>query len=622
MDAHLEAIQSDGLGPTIHARNLFQLSAGMYDAWTCYHKEADHYFLGKDFGTHHFEFDGFVLPKGQNSDSAIEVTIHYLSFSLISKRFGEYSSKTRMMDRILEIADSVGINQQFRNLDYGTGSAAALGNFIADQIYTFALTESAGDMSGYEGQNYEPFNEPLKPNYPGGQGIRDPNRWQPLAVLEYTEKRGWNPNLKAWNRLLVNNEDIFLTPHWGEQTPFAMDERDKKIMERDGQPFTVYNDPGMPPQTGWNEAHTKAYQWNFALVSVWSNHNDPNDSTMIDISPRSMGHTRGILPQSYEEYYNFFDLKNGGTKNKPYKVNPYTKKPYAPNMVRRGDYTRVIAEYWVDGVNTYTPPGHWVKTFNAVSDHPELEKKWRGKGKELSAIEWEVKGYFALTGALHDAGISAWSVKAYYDYVRPISAIRWMADLGQSTDSLLPNFHIQGLPLIPELIEIVEENDPLSGEEGQHVGKIKLHTWRGPDYVADPATDRAHTGWILAENWWPYQQYSFATPPFAGYISGHSAFSTAAAEMLTYITGSPFFPGGICEKTFKKGDFLMFEEGPSEDITLQWATYREASDETCLSRIWGGIHPPVDDIKGRIIGERIAEKAIEFATKHYQGKVK
>ena len=46
----------------------------------------------------------------------------------------------------------------------------------------------------------------------------------------------------------------------------------------------------------------------------------------------------------------------------------------------------------------------------------------------------------------------------------------------------------------------------------------------------------------------------------------------------------------------------MFEEGPSVDVVLQWATYRDASDQCSLSRIWGGIHPPADDIPGRIIG--------------------
>ena len=42
----------------------------------------------------------------------------------------------------------------------------------------------------------------------------------------------------------------------------------------------------------------------------------------------------------------------------------------------------------------------------------------------------------------------------------------------------------------------------------------------------------------------PHQEaVEFVTPPFAGYISGHSTFSRAAAEVLTLLTGDPFFPG-------------------------------------------------------------------------------
>ena len=52
-------------------------------------------------------------------------------------------------------------------------------------------------------------------------------------------------------------------------------------------------------------------------------------------------------------------------------------------------------------------------------------------------------------------------------------------------------------------------------------------------------------------------------------------------------------------------DFLVFEEGPSVDMTLQWATYRDASDQCSLSRIWGGIHPPADDLPGALLAKRL-----------------
>ena len=99
------------------------------------------------------------------------------------------------------------------------------------------------------------------------------------------------------------------------------------------------------------------------------------------------------------------------------------------------------------------------------------------------------------------------------------------------------------------------------------------------------------------------------TPPFAAYVSGHSTFSRAAAEVLTEITGSEFFPGGLGEHFFAKEAFLEFEHGPSNDVTLQWATYRDAADEAGISRLFGGIHVACDDFAGRIMGSLIGQGA-------------
>ena len=104
------------------------------------------------------------------------------------------------------------------------------------------------------------------------------------------------------------------------------------------------------------------------------------------------------------------------------------------------------------------------------------------------------------------------------------------------------------------------------------------------------------------------------TPPFAGYVSGHSTFSRAAAEVLTALTGDPYFPGGMSNIRIPANEYLVFERGPSIDMTLQWATYRDAADQCSLSRIWGGIHPPADDIPGRRIGAEIGRDAFVLAT--------
>ncbi len=96
-----------------------------------------------------------------------------------------------------------------------------------------------------------------------------------------------------------------------------------------------------------------------------------------------------------------------------------------------------------------------------------------------------------------------------------------------------------------DLTAIIEEGDELAGLNNENVGKIKIYAWKGPDYIDDPSSDVAGVDWILGTHWWPYQRGTFVTPPFAGYVSGHSTFSRAAAEVLTALTGNEFFPGGM-----------------------------------------------------------------------------
>ena len=90
---------------------------------------------------------------------------------------------------------------------------------------------------------------------------------------------------------------------------------------------------------------------------------------------------------------------------------------------------------------------------------------------------------------------------------------------------------------------------------------------------------------------------------------------------MTALTGDAYFPGGMSGFEIAAGEFLVFEDGPTVDMTLQWATYRDASDQCSLSRIWGGIHPPIDDIPGRLMGIQIGGDAFELAAAHFRGDV-
>ena len=273
------------------------------------------------------------------------------------------------------------------------------------------------------------------------------------------------------------------------------------------------------------------------LLIQYSNLLDPTKgpgSAMINISPSTSG-----------------NRMLGTHDDQGYDVNPATGQPYADNMVRAADYGRILAEFWADGPNSETPPGHWNVLANEVADHPLFEKRIGGVGPVVDDLEWDVKLYLALNGATHDAAVAAWGTKREYDYVRPITKIRYQGTMGQSSNSELPSYHPDGLELQEGMVELItpesiapggrhrnvydnanqdsEGNFMLHFTESQLVGKVAIHAWNHEP--EDPETQLSGTDWILAQNWVPYQDDNFVTPAFAAYVSGHSTFSRASAEV-------------------------------------------------------------------------------------------
>ena len=604
----LQSIRNDLARPTVHARNLFHISAAMYDAWSVFDERSDTYFLNKENHGVFIPFKEikFIGDKNKNQEKAIS----YAAYRLLIHRYEispGYKKSKMIIDSLFE---KMGYDRNFKSIDYSKGNSAALGNYIAQKVIEYSWNDGSNEKYFYTNLFYEPVNKPLILKNPGIKKPIDPNRWQPLAFDKFIDQSG---------NELAGSVPEFLGPEWGEVFPFGLDKKNLKIMWRDGYKFPVYFDPGPPPQFLNSENKlNKEYSWNHSFVSVWGSHLDPNDGVFWDISPNNIGNLSidysDLSVKSLKTKYN--SLKGGDTSS-GYKINPYTNKTYKKQIVPRGDYTRVIAEFWADGPDSETPPGHWFTILNYVSYHHSFQRKFEGKGALVDPLEWDIKAYFLLGGAMHDAAISAWGLKGYYDYIRPISAIRLMADNGQSSNSEMQNYNLNGIELIDNFIEVVEKGDRLSGKNGESIGKIKVYSWRGHQFINDPKTDYAGAGWILAENWFPYQRPTFVTPNFSGYVSGHSTYSRAAAEVLTLMTGNEFFPGGLGEFVAKKNKFLVFEKGPTQDVKIQWATYRDASNQCSLSRIWGGIHPPVDDLPGRIIGEKVGIQAYNFGKKYF-----
>jgi hypothetical protein len=566
-DALLDAIRVDIPKPTVHSRNLFHTSVAMWDAWAAYEPTARGYLVQEKIFSDEIEAD-------RNE------ALSYAAYRLLKHRYrfgpGEEVSQAAF-DTLM-----VTLGYDPANETTEGESAAALGNRIGQALINYGYSDGAneGPLLDYaDDTGYRSRNRSLVFELPGAAMIR-PNYWQPLA-FDY---------LVFQNGIIVGAAvQEFLGPNWGKVAPFGMRYEDQAF------PW-VYFDPGPPPHLG--SSRDAEFKANAVEVLRLQSYLDPADEVMIDISP-------GAIHNSSLGTYD-------GTGRA---LNPYTGESYEPNWVKRGDYGRVLAEFWADGPDSETPPGHWNTLFNYVTDHPLFERRLQGEGEIVDPLEWDVKGYLALNGAVHDAAIAAWGCKGYYDYSRPISHIRHMAEQGTGPD---------GLPLEPGLIELITAETTAAGARHEDLagfeGEIAVRAWLG--IPEDPETEIGGVGWIRALNWLPYQRDTFVTPPFAGYISGHSTFSRAAAEVLTKMTGSAFFPGGLGSFVAEAGEYLEFEDGPSETVVLQWATYQDAADEAGVSRLWGGIHPRVDDLPGRVIGYEVGQRAWEKALEYYgNGKV-
>jgi hypothetical protein len=612
-ECQLNCIRKYFAKPTVHARHFFHASVVMYDAWAVYDDEATPFFLGNTLGNYTCPFNGIQMPADGDLVAAQEKAISYAMYRTLWNRYTIFAPGANLLTiqgYINTQMTALGYDPTITSTDYSDGDPAKLGNYIAAKMQEFALQDGSFQQLNYANQYYQPVNGQISPLLPGNPNVTDPNRWQALVLNQCIDQNGIPVECPAGTGAPA------LSHEWGNVVPFALTEDQSDVFERDGHDWKVYLDPGEPPyidttvQTGLDDSF---FKWGYVMNIIWHSFHNNDDGVMIDASPNNIGGlnitSADQLPHTFEEYQAFYDMFNGGVYDPGHDINPVTGQPYEVQMVPRSDFSRVLSQYWADGPNSETPPGHWFKLFNQVADHPMLEKRWMGEGDVLSNLEWDVRGYFALGGGIHDAAVACWSAKGYYDYTRPIMAIRWMGSKGQSTDPMLPSYHPGGLPLIPGYIELVAEGDELAGDNNEHVNKIKVYSWRGP--VAGTGVDGA--GWLLAENWWTYQTAGFVTPPFAGYYSGHSTYSRTGAEIMTLLTGDEYFPGGYSEFVAEAGEYLIADEGPSVTVKLQWATYRDASDQCSVSRIYGGLHPPQDDIPGREVGMIVGPQAFSKA---------
>ena len=568
-EALLDAIRRALPNPPVHARNLFHLSVAMWDAWATYDAKARGYVTTTKVST------------GQVEQARNEA-ISFAAWTLLRERFEKANGGEDSLVEFDDVLHSLCYQERFGGAAKGD-DPAAVGIRIGQAVIAAGLEDGSNEANGYKA-DYSPVNKPLVVASSKRFNLADPDRWQPLEIIGGFSQNG----------IATGTVQVAVAPRWGAVNAFG------------AKPATgVLVDPGPPPRLG-DPITDAILKQDIVEVIRDSAMLDGRSKVKLDISPTSRGNN---------------DLATNDGFG--YSLNPLTGKPYEAQVVRRADFLRATAEFWADGPRSETPPGHWNVIANDASDamvSAKLPLRIGGTGDAVDRLEWDVKLYLAINGAVHNAAIAAWGLKGEYDSIRPISLIRYMGGLGQSSDPSGPAYAPKGLPLVPGLIEVITTASSASGGRHQglakYVGRIAVRAWAGTP--ADPGSQVAGTRWMLATAWVPYQLPTFVTPSFPGFVSGHSTFSRSAAEVLTAFTGSSFFPGGIGGYTIEAGG-LGFEKGPTTDVDLEWATYFDAADQAGQSRLFGGIHIRADDFMGRRIGSLCGRAAWELAEQYYAG---
>jgi hypothetical protein len=118
--------------------------------------------------------------------------------------------------------------------------------------------------------------------------------------------------------------------------------------------------------------------------------------------------------------------------------------------------------------------------------------------------------------------------------------------------------------------------------------KYAYNTWR-PITAIQNADSFSNAGIVQDPNWQPL----IITPNFPEYISGHSTFSAAAADILASFFGTNYA--------------FSTTSSSLPGVTRTFTSFEEAAQEAGMSRIYGGIHFTFSNIDGQAVGQQVGD---------------
>jgi hypothetical protein len=207
------------------------------------------------------------------------------------------------------------------------------------------------------------------------------------------------------------------------------------------------------------------------------------------------------------------------------------------------DETKVQVDFWANNPGSVTPPGQWCQFAATVA------------AIDGNSLDQDVLLFFTLGQALLDASIAAWECKVAYDSARPITLLR--------------HFYA-----------------------GQQIS-----AWAGPGLG---------TQLMDGSVWRPYQRSTNPTPNFQEFVSGHSTFSAAAAQVIAAWRGDDV----TLAFDFPAGGVGLEPSVPAVAMRLSWPSLSSAAAAAGLSRRYGGIHFEQADLKGRALGKAVGQAVL------------
>jgi membrane-associated phospholipid phosphatase len=176
--------------------------------------------------------------------------------------------------------------------------------------------------------------------------------------------------------------------------------------------------------------------------------------------------------------------------------------------------------------------------------------------------------------SMADAGIAIWESKFYYDFWRPVTAIR--------------------------------ESDPGTGLTGTGDGNDSTIGDLTFSPLGAPASN------LNGPNF---------TPPFPSYPSGHAGFGGALFQTLRRFYGKDKIPFAFVSDEFN-GVTQDNNDNPRPLIERSFSSLSQAEEENGQSRIYLGIHWRFDKTEGIAQGNRVADYVFDhvFKKKHGTGK--